>query len=227
MAVQVAHHIGGARHGRLLLLFSIGGAWLAKHEGFSVIRRIQRPGRAGTVPTNELIDGALVFAGGVLLVVPGFVTDARAAAPVPADAAHRARAPLRAPLRPAASAASVPGGPADRRHHRRLRSSPTSSPVSRAGAAAPARRGSRCGTRHRSRAARRAGPAMQSTREIASSSTGGVVVEVDARDASAPRARRRRCGRGARARRRRPPTPRATAAPSVSSASAVPAGTRQ
>jgi UPF0716 protein FxsA len=28
------------------------------------------------VPTNELIEGALVFAGGVLLVVPGFVTDA-------------------------------------------------------------------------------------------------------------------------------------------------------
>jgi UPF0716 protein FxsA len=28
------------------------------------------------MPTNELIDGVLILAGGIMLVVPGFITDA-------------------------------------------------------------------------------------------------------------------------------------------------------
>ena len=76
VAVQVAHHIGVLNTVGLLLLFSILGFWLARLEGFSVIRRIQDQLEHRAVPTNELIEGALVFAGGILLVVPGFVTDA-------------------------------------------------------------------------------------------------------------------------------------------------------
>jgi len=76
VAIQVAHHIGGLDTVALLVLFSIAGYWLAKLEGFSVVRQIQDPLANQTVPTNELIEAALVFAGGVLLVVPGFVTDA-------------------------------------------------------------------------------------------------------------------------------------------------------
>jgi UPF0716 protein FxsA len=76
VAIQVAHQIGGLNTVALLLLFSIAGFWLARIEGFSVIRRIQEQLVDRTVPTNDLIEGALVFAGGVLLVVPGFVTDA-------------------------------------------------------------------------------------------------------------------------------------------------------
>ena len=76
VAIQVAHHIGGLNTVGLLLLFSIAGVWLARLEGFTVIRRIQEQLENRAVPTNELIDGALVFVGGLLLVVPGFVTDA-------------------------------------------------------------------------------------------------------------------------------------------------------
>jgi len=76
VAIQVAHSIGGLNTIGLLLLFSLAGAWLAKREGFSVLRRMQEQLDNRMVPTNELIEGALVFAGGVLLVVPGFVTDA-------------------------------------------------------------------------------------------------------------------------------------------------------
>ncbi len=59
-----------------LLLLSIGGAWLAKHEGFWVLRRLREQLDAGRMPTNELIDAGLVLAGAVLLIFPGFVTDA-------------------------------------------------------------------------------------------------------------------------------------------------------
>ena len=76
VAIQVAHSIGGLNTIALLLLFSIAGAWLAKREGISVLRRIQEQLENRAVPTNDLIEAGLVFAAGVLLVVPGFVTDA-------------------------------------------------------------------------------------------------------------------------------------------------------
>jgi UPF0716 protein FxsA len=76
VAVQVAHVIGALDTIVLLALISIGGAWLTKYAGFGVISRIRQQLSAGHMPTNELIDGALVLAGGVLLVVPGFVTGA-------------------------------------------------------------------------------------------------------------------------------------------------------
>jgi UPF0716 protein FxsA len=76
VAIQVAHHIGGLNTVGLLLLFSIAGVWLARLEGFTVIRRIQEQLENRAVPTNDLIEGALVFVAGLLLVVPGFVTDA-------------------------------------------------------------------------------------------------------------------------------------------------------
>jgi UPF0716 protein FxsA len=60
----------------LILLFSIVGAWVAWHMGFSVLRRTRSSLAQGVVPTDELIDAALVFTGGILLFVPGFVTDA-------------------------------------------------------------------------------------------------------------------------------------------------------
>ncbi len=76
VALQVAHHIGVANTIGLLFLVSIAGAWLAKRQGFSIIRRMRDDVDRGLVPTNALIDTALVFAGGVLLFVPGFVTGA-------------------------------------------------------------------------------------------------------------------------------------------------------
>ena len=75
VAVLVGHAIGAWNTIGLLLLLSLVGVWLTKHEGLSVISRIRRQLDAGRTPTNELIDGGLVLAGGVLLIVPGFVTD--------------------------------------------------------------------------------------------------------------------------------------------------------
>ncbi len=59
----------------VLLAGSVLGFWLARREG---LRAAQALGRAVTerrVPTQELTDGMLVAAGGVLLFVPGLVTD--------------------------------------------------------------------------------------------------------------------------------------------------------
>ena len=74
VAIQVAHHIGVADTIGLLLLFSLAGAWLAKQAGFGVLARMRDQVERGVLPGNELIDGVLVFAAGILLLVPGFVT---------------------------------------------------------------------------------------------------------------------------------------------------------
>jgi UPF0716 protein FxsA len=74
VAVQVSHAIGALNTVVLLALLSIGGLWLAKFAGFGVINRIRRQLQTGQMPTNELIDGGLILAAGILLLVPGFIT---------------------------------------------------------------------------------------------------------------------------------------------------------
>jgi UPF0716 protein FxsA len=74
VAVQVSHVIGALNTIVILILLSLSGVWLTKFAGFGVVARIRTQLEAGRMPTNELIDGALVLTGGVLLIVPGFVT---------------------------------------------------------------------------------------------------------------------------------------------------------
>jgi len=74
--IEVAHKIGVLDTLGLLILVSLIGAWLTKHEGFVVLRRLREQLDAGRAPTAELIDGVLVLAAGLLLMVPGFITDA-------------------------------------------------------------------------------------------------------------------------------------------------------
>lgn len=74
--VQVASAIGVWNAIGLLLLISLGGAWIVKHQGMTVWRRAQLQITAGRVPTKEMADGVLLLLAGVLLLVPGFVTSA-------------------------------------------------------------------------------------------------------------------------------------------------------
>ncbi|MBO1625334.1 membrane protein FxsA [Bacillus cereus] len=51
------------------------GAYLAKQQGFMVLREIQSRLNRGEMPGDAVLDGIFVFIGGVLLLVPGYVTD--------------------------------------------------------------------------------------------------------------------------------------------------------
>lgn len=59
----------------LVLAAGLIGSFLAKKEGMRVLRRWQESMARGQVPQEGLLSGALVFAGGVLLVIPGVLTD--------------------------------------------------------------------------------------------------------------------------------------------------------
>jgi UPF0716 protein FxsA len=74
--IQVGQWLGMLDTLALLLVLSIGGAWIVKRQGLGVLARIRREIAAGEVPTAALIDGALIGCAGVLLLAPGFVTDA-------------------------------------------------------------------------------------------------------------------------------------------------------
>src|SRR5437660_413271 len=58
-----------------MIAISLFGFWLVKREGLGTWRRAQAQLRAGEVPAGEAVDGALIAGAGLLLIVPGFVTD--------------------------------------------------------------------------------------------------------------------------------------------------------
>lgn len=60
----------------LVILFTGGlGAWLAKREGWNVLRTLRDELKSGMPPGSRLMEGALVVAGGLLLLTPGVFTD--------------------------------------------------------------------------------------------------------------------------------------------------------
>ena len=59
----------------LLLAISMAGAWLVRAQGFQTMRNIQSELAQGRLPAAQLMDGAMVLVGGVLLLTPGFFTD--------------------------------------------------------------------------------------------------------------------------------------------------------
>lgn len=62
----------------LLLIFGTGivGVFLVRTQGFQIIRQVRSELNQGRIPGNELVDGLLVLAGGLLLLTPGLLTDA-------------------------------------------------------------------------------------------------------------------------------------------------------
>ena len=74
--VQVASAIGVLQTVGLLIAITIIGIWLVKRQGVAVLGRLQSTLAEGRVPHRELVDGFLILAAGILLIPPGFITDA-------------------------------------------------------------------------------------------------------------------------------------------------------
>lgn len=59
----------------LVIGTGLAGGTAARLQGAAVLRQIRTELAAGRVPAESVIDGFLVFAGGLLLVTPGMLTD--------------------------------------------------------------------------------------------------------------------------------------------------------
>jgi UPF0716 protein FxsA len=74
--IQVGRVFGALPTIVAVFAISAAGAVLVKAEGLRAWRRFRAALAAGRLPATEVVDGALLLAGGALLVTPGFVTDA-------------------------------------------------------------------------------------------------------------------------------------------------------
>ena len=75
LLLRVGVMIGPAMTLCLVIVTGVVGASLAKHQGWKTWNQIQQSLNAGRMPTEELIDGALILSGGILLLTPGIMTD--------------------------------------------------------------------------------------------------------------------------------------------------------
>lgn len=75
LLIRAGHWIGVLPTIGLLVLMGVAGAWLAQHEGLRSWRAITDAAARGEVPTRQVTDGVLVLVGGILLLLPGFLTD--------------------------------------------------------------------------------------------------------------------------------------------------------
>jgi UPF0716 protein FxsA len=74
--IQVGSEIGAVRTIGLSILTAFIGAALVRMQGFGVLMRVRAASHRDEVPALELMDGALILVAGLLLLLPGFLTDA-------------------------------------------------------------------------------------------------------------------------------------------------------
>lgn len=75
LLVVVGQQIGVWATLGILLVEALIGGWLVRREGRRAWRALTEGIHSGSVPAGGLTDPALVLLGGVLLIVPGYLTD--------------------------------------------------------------------------------------------------------------------------------------------------------
>lgn len=73
--VVMSNWIGGGATFGLLLLGAVIGAWLLQSEGRKAWQEAGRLMREGQPPGQAVLNGLCVMLGGILLIVPGFLSD--------------------------------------------------------------------------------------------------------------------------------------------------------
>ncbi|NHZ48884.1 FxsA family protein [Nitratidesulfovibrio liaohensis] len=74
--VEVGARIGAFNAVLLVILFAMVGVWLARTQGMGTLARIQQSLAQGVLPADEMLDGLFLLLAGLLMVFPGFVSDA-------------------------------------------------------------------------------------------------------------------------------------------------------
>lgn len=74
--IEVGSHIGALNTVLLIILTGVVGASLARMQGFIVLNKIKSSLERGQLPSTELLDGLMILTGGIVLLTPGFVSDA-------------------------------------------------------------------------------------------------------------------------------------------------------
>ena len=73
--VLVANQVGIWPTLATLVIHAVGGGLLMRHEGRRAWRALTNAYATGKVPTGHLADAALILIGGMLLMMPGYLSD--------------------------------------------------------------------------------------------------------------------------------------------------------
>lgn len=76
LLLHVGKHLGPFTTLSLILLTGALGAWLARTQGLKVLHRLTGALSEGRLPREEVLEGLLVLAAGLLLLTPGLLSDA-------------------------------------------------------------------------------------------------------------------------------------------------------
>jgi UPF0716 protein FxsA len=76
LLIEIGSRIGTLNTISIIILTGILGGYMMRQQGFAILANIRMDFSQGRMPTGELINGALVLVGGILLLTPGFFTDA-------------------------------------------------------------------------------------------------------------------------------------------------------
>lgn len=75
LIIKIGENIGALPTIGALILISAVGVSLVKRQGMGIIRRIAERAQLGQKPGSELVDGFLLLLAGLLLLIPGFISD--------------------------------------------------------------------------------------------------------------------------------------------------------
>jgi UPF0716 protein FxsA len=76
LLIQVGSEIGALPTIGLSILTAIIGTYLVRAQGFAVLMRVRNMLDRDETPALEVLDGALLLIAGLMLILPGFLTDA-------------------------------------------------------------------------------------------------------------------------------------------------------
>ncbi len=75
LLIKVGTLIGALPTVLLVVSTAALGLWLARHQGFQNYRQMQACLARGEIPAREMLEGIILFTGGVLLLLPGLISD--------------------------------------------------------------------------------------------------------------------------------------------------------
>lgn len=75
LLLKVGNHIGVFNTVMLILVTGALGAVMARVQGLAILQKISESLNRGLMPSQEILDGALVLAGSICLIDPGVIGD--------------------------------------------------------------------------------------------------------------------------------------------------------
>lgn len=76
LIIKLGGLLGAFNTVAIIIITGFAGASLARAQGLQTMLRVRQSLQQGLVPAEEMIDALLIFIAGIVLLTPGFITDA-------------------------------------------------------------------------------------------------------------------------------------------------------